>query len=187
MESLPAKTMGEAYPRLKLNRNTRPREGSPEEATMASSEVRTGEEQGEATSAEEAPSRRARISRESPKPCKLPPKSIDGNCSLTRLRRLSPMTMDRAAATSAGSSVVIPVLSVTTEPNKAAERPNRDSTVANPRVYMATLLHCPDLSVAPLLREAMVSGTNDRAQGESAVISPAENSKQTEAGEGWLR
>ena len=71
MESLPAKTMGEAYPRLKLNRNTRPREVSPEEATMASSEVRTGEEQGEATSAEEAPSRRARISRESSKPCKL--------------------------------------------------------------------------------------------------------------------
>ena len=103
---------------------------------MASREVRTGEEQGDATSAEEPPSRKALVDlgRESCLSLEEERKSSEGNWREMMLSRLSPITIDSIAARKAGISVRPPPLSDTTEPSSAADKPSKESTEARPSV-----------------------------------------------------
>jgi hypothetical protein len=163
---------------------------SPEAATKANREVRTGLEHGEATNAEVPPNTKA---------CAFPEDSIpflsfliskDGNSMFTMPNKYNPIVKNKVEDNNDATSPIAPE-DPKTFPNIAADKPNKVRVVANPVAYkidlestlfsdLATAISEPlkvavevDLDTSEPPRYVRVRGSNDIEHGEKAVSNPA--------------
>mmetsp|Transcript_11006 Transcript_11006/g.10631 ORF Transcript_11006/g.10631 Transcript_11006/m.10631 type:complete len:171 (-) Transcript_11006:360-872(-) len=163
---------------------------SPEAATNASREVRTGLEHGEATNAEVPPKTKACAFPEDSIPCLSFLISKEGKSMFTIPNKYNPIVKNKMEDNNDATSPIAPD-DPKTLPSIAADKPNKVSVVANPVAYkidldstlfsdLATAISEPlkvvvdvDLDTSEPPRYVRVSGSNDIEHGEKAVSNPA--------------
>lgn len=153
---------------------------SPEEATYASSAVRTGLEHGDAIKADVAPNAKAWTDPDARIPSFLSSEltlaSKDGNSMFTKPSKYMPIVRNNTEESKADASPNAPD-DPNTFPSIAADSPNKVRVVASPAAYKADLIRTPlcppvDLASEPP-RYVSVRGSNDAEHGENAVSNPA--------------
>ena len=96
VDSAAAATTGVAYPRLYEKSSAVPRRGLPDEDTTAKSDVSTGDEHGDATTAVVAPTRKARKLPLPSAALTVSSKFREGKLNLTMSSRLRPISRIRS-------------------------------------------------------------------------------------------